>query len=385
MPSGADVVPAGGDVVWALLGSEPFLFLSRDAGGTWEQRPMPPINAFGGASFVNDREGWIMALGSPTTQCHFQGASLWHTVDAGTSWSEVARAGRPDDANVQPLGSGCKSSLVFTDPEHGFVVSSSSDTGTRILRTTDGGRTWRSSGDLSIDGRQTGFSIGRVRAFGPTLLVDAVALSSSGRRSWILRSSDGGGTWSVLAAVPAELEWGPIGLATTTRWIALTLPTPLETTDAGRSWHPFTTSYAQAAPVPPSLVFADQLTAYSSVRGVIRRSDDGGAHWTAVLTPGTNPPCCGYDLPFRLPDGCRALGAKESGDRQEWSIDCGRDANDGARETVGRALDAETWRGCGFGLGAGYWQKGDQMVGVAEPADPALGFRLTVGPVGSPC
>jgi photosystem II stability/assembly factor-like uncharacterized protein len=73
-----------------------------------------------------------------------------------------------------------------------------------------------------------------------------------------------------------------------TRWLQIGTPSQSqETTDAGASWHAFATDYQQAAPVNPQIVFGDASTGYATVRGSIQRTTDGGAHWTAVKTPGT--------------------------------------------------------------------------------------------------
>jgi hypothetical protein len=60
-----------------------------------------------------------------------------------------------------------------------------------------------------------------------------------------------------------------------------------ETTDAGKSWHPFSTDYADAAGVASTFVFADGSVGYGTVRGGLQRTVDGGSHWIRIATPGT--------------------------------------------------------------------------------------------------
>jgi hypothetical protein len=36
------------------------------------------------------------------------------------------------------------------------------------------------------------------------------------------------------------------------------------------------------------VVFADDRVGYATVRGLIQRSQDGGAHWSAIRSPGTS-------------------------------------------------------------------------------------------------
>jgi photosystem II stability/assembly factor-like uncharacterized protein len=56
----------------------------------------------------------------------------------------------------------------------------------------------------------------------------------------------------------------------------------VETTDAGRTWHPFAYSDEAAAGVPSVFVFADDKVGYATVRGDVRRTVDGGAHFVMV-------------------------------------------------------------------------------------------------------
>lgn len=73
---------------------------------------------------------------------------------------------------------------------------------------------------------------------------------------------------------------------TATRWLVYGQPWQ-ESTDAGRSWHPFASDYVTAAPVAPTVVFADARVGYATVRGDLQRTEDGGVHWTRLHTPGT--------------------------------------------------------------------------------------------------
>ncbi len=121
---------------------------------------------------------------------------------------------------------------------------------------------------------------GQVHAFGAALLV------SAGR--YVFRSTDGGATWSYLAATPEGSA--SIAFVTATRWLELIVPgQSRETRDAGASWHAYASDYSQAAPVAPEVVFADAQVGYATVRGGLKRTADGGLHWVALHTPGTSP------------------------------------------------------------------------------------------------
>ena len=79
-----------------------------------------------------------------------------------------------------------------------------------------------------------------------------------------------------------------MALVTATRWLFIGPPgKSQETTDAGATWHAFTTDYSQGAPLAPLVYFADAEVGYATVRGSIQRTVDGGAHWELIETPGT--------------------------------------------------------------------------------------------------
>lgn len=121
-----------------------------------------------------------------------------------------------------------------------------------------------------------------VRSFGAALLLHATGQSDGQVRGFVYCSGDGGASWSYVATVPAGTAF-----VTASRWLAIARGGDWqETTDGGTTWHAYATDYTQAAPVAPVIVFGDEQVGYATVRGVIRRTVDGGAHWTTVSTPG---------------------------------------------------------------------------------------------------
>ena len=185
----------------------------------------------------------------------------------------------------------CKNGLSFSDLQHGFLSASDPSGALTIYRTGDGGRSWTGSrlpdppGFVAGSAAQAVF-VGPVRAFGATFLVEVIGEAVSGETRFVFRSQDGGATWAYLATTPVPSS---VAFVTATRWLQLLLPGQTrETTDAGASWHLYASDYGQAAPVPPQVVFGDPQIGYATVRGSIRRTLDGGLHWTGIRTPGTS-------------------------------------------------------------------------------------------------
>ena len=293
MPNSVQLSVASGNVVWALVAGGR-LFRSTDRGDTWQDRSpaLDPLTFSREIAFISDSEGWQATSGSPGMACATQWTGINHTVDGGATWTHLVPAGPPSGADPSGLfGGPCKHGLSFSDALHGFLSSRDANSATVIYRTADGGRVWTASGPLpdppgfTTRGAGVVLQAGPVRTFGATLLV--VASGEVGGRlvEYAFRSVDGGVSWTYAATIPQE---GAFAFVSASRWVRITLPGPSqESTDNGATWHAFQSDYSQAAGVAPVVVFGDPLVGYATVRGSIKRTVDGGAHWTFIHTPGT--------------------------------------------------------------------------------------------------
>jgi len=271
------------NVVWALVDG-PRLFRSTDSGSTWEQRAVPGGAALGEVSFIDEREGWLFTPSTATRDCDTQQFAIFHTADRAASWQPVLRSDAAD-----PL---CKSGVTFTDPQRGWITLTAPNGAPQVARTTDGGASWLRSFALPPPpGHRFGAessSAGRVSVFGGVLLMSAYATSTpdGGVYAAAYRSGSNGLLFTFVATAPEQAT--PISFVSATRWLALGPSTKWrETTDGGATWHDFVSDYRQAAPAAPELVFADPSVGYAIFRGQIQRTTDGGAHWSALKTPGT--------------------------------------------------------------------------------------------------
>jgi len=162
-----DATRAGARLV--AVGERGVVLLSDDEGGTWRQAAMVPADAtLTAVSFADARLGWAVG---------HQGVIL-HTADGGESWSVQ----RTDTAEDRPLFS-----VHFTDARHGVAVGLWS----LMLRTHDGGARWEAleppppPGDTRVDANLMSI-FGNAQG---DLFVAA-------ERGLVLRSRDGGDTWS---------------------------------------------------------------------------------------------------------------------------------------------------------------------------------------------
>jgi photosystem II stability/assembly factor-like uncharacterized protein len=292
LPSQAYLGAPSRDVVWAFVDFR-LLFRSTDSGRTWVRRQLPVDWESSGRltfSFADADNGWALVSGSPATQCQAATAQVWRTSDGARTWRLIASVGVDHNA-VNGLGAAqCKASISFVDKTHGFVTAWDDNSAPTIYRTTDGGSTWKSSRLPDPPGFKTigaGFVLNahEVFGFGNTLLLTAYGMQPSGGKGYVFKSTDGGATWLVAAAIPsASMD---VAFVTESRWLQVILPgQSMETTDAGKSWHPYASDYGQAAPIAPQVVFGDSSVGYATVRGSIQRTEDGGLHWAYIKTPG---------------------------------------------------------------------------------------------------
>jgi photosystem II stability/assembly factor-like uncharacterized protein len=288
IPTTAELIAPSRDVVWALIASGA-LFRSTDGGNTWEWRSLPLGSRGGGSpSFVDAQNGWYSTGGVPETQCNGAGTVVWRTTDGAATWQRVASTPiNPTDHSDSGIGyAQCKEGQFFIDPQHGFLGAWDPNHKPTVYRTSDAGKSWSASTLPDPPGfvSATGGSMLRLRlvkAFGSTLLAFADANRSP---AYVFRSMDGGVTWTYLATVNSGSIYPTF--VTASRWLVIGNDSSgQETTDAGKTWHPFSTDYADAAGVTSTFVFADGDIGYGTVRGGIQRTIDGGSHWIRITAP----------------------------------------------------------------------------------------------------
>jgi len=277
LPSFAQLSAPSGTVVWALVAGTR-LFRSSDRGDTWQERALPSVTSPQSLAFVSEREGFLLISGQPGTLCGSVNSEIWHTSDGATTWQKLPATGINDP---------CKSDISAAGPSQAFVVGLDQNKAAVVYRSQDGGVRWQISKPLPNPPAPVatgGVYPHRVSAFGSTLLMDATLAPPA--TNYVYSSTDGGASWSFVTTAPPSD--GFVTLVSASRWITISAPDDSkETTDGGLSWHAYTTDYNQAASVAPAIVFGDASVGYATVRGSIQRTTDGGAHWTAIKTPGT--------------------------------------------------------------------------------------------------
>jgi len=179
---------------------------------------------------------------------------MFVTHDGGQTWSVYASSTTDNLVRVR-----------FLDAHHGYVVG-----GQTILRTSDGGRTWRKIVSSSIP---SGIVDVAAPASG-TLYVVSNETNSEG--AYV--STDDGTTWQELT-LPSVLYLSGIAFTSATEgWISYG-DGLFHTTDAGQTWTQALSGRLYSG------AFADSSNGYALGDTVVQRTTDGGATWTASPVP----------------------------------------------------------------------------------------------------
>lgn len=188
-PSGVDVRLRGvsavsSRVAWAS-GAKGTVLRTTDGGASWRKLAVPGAEAldFRDVDAVSESIAYALSIGPG------EASRIYRTTDAGTTWALQL-------ANTDPKV--FLDAMAFRDATHGVAFSDSVDGRFVVFTTSDGGRTWPL---VPADRLPPALpDEGAFAASGTNVAVhgrDHVWIGTGAGR--VLRSSDGGRTWSVSA------------------------------------------------------------------------------------------------------------------------------------------------------------------------------------------
>lgn len=206
----------------------------------------------------------------------------------GPVWRTLGPSGMPNGQTygTGPLArvtvSGRVSSIAVdpTDPRHVLVGAA----GGGVWETRDNGSSWVPRTDDAPT-----LAIGAV-AFDPVHTTTAYALTGEGNfyralGAGLLRSTDGGSTWSVRCTTPFVGQGGyrlVVDPADTTRLFAATTGGLYLSADSGATFSPARTTTCWDVSISPT----DHRQVLAAFSDGVRLSTDGGTTWTAQTLPG---------------------------------------------------------------------------------------------------
>jgi photosystem II stability/assembly factor-like uncharacterized protein len=117
--------------VVVAIGAEAAVFVTRDGGAHWTRRGVDAGDVYvTSASFVDPMHGWLLGIGAVSTG--FGSTVLMRTVDGGATWKDLGPAAVPP---VQAFA------VSFTDQRNGWLDAVAP--GPYVYTTSDAGATWR--------------------------------------------------------------------------------------------------------------------------------------------------------------------------------------------------------------------------------------------------
>lgn len=191
------------------VGERGTVLLSEDGGRSAHQAQSVPVSTtLTGVSFADARQGWAVG----------HGGVVLHTRDAGATW----QLQRSDLARDQPL-----LAVLALDAQRAVAVGLWS----LVLHTRDGGRSWQQAALPPVAaGRQTDLNL---YGLFPGRAGEVYATAEQGR---VLRSTDGGATWSLLDTGYRGSLWAGLALNDGSLLVGGLRGTLLKSTDSGASW-----------------------------------------------------------------------------------------------------------------------------------------------------
>lgn len=227
------VSAASADVVWAS-GTGGTVLRTADRGATWTRLTVPDAEKldFRDVDAVDERTAFVLSIGSGDE------SRIYKTTDAGATWTLQFRNNDPQ---------AFYDAMAFRDARTGYAFSDSVDGAFLILRTDDGGANWNRIPSDRLPPALPGE--GAYAASGSNIAVvdDNVWIGTTASR--VLRSHDGGRTWSVTE-------------------------TPLPT---GPSAGIFSVAFRDAS---NGMVVGGDYTAETAAKDNVAITEDGGRTWT---------------------------------------------------------------------------------------------------------
>lgn len=289
----------------ALAGSLP-LDAQQPARGVWEAVNYRGDLQFTDVFFVTPEEGWVAGYAGPS-----RGGVILHTSDAGATWQ--IQFGDPESSDREIVR------LFFLDATHGWATRPGGARHT-LLRTTDG-ETWEEAGTLPGTDDFV-------------FVTPEVGFSTS--HDEIQRTTDGGRHWTTVARCQVTVEVnGLTHQDSCTPW-AIHFPTPqvgyavgkgsssyialLRTRDGGATW---SVSAVPAEDGAERVIFTSERTGFVRVgNGKLYRTDDGGESWRPLLASAPRrlifaDPDVGWSIGYRTmaftTNGGRSWSTREIG------------------------------------------------------------------------
>ncbi len=229
------------------------LVRTKDGGRTWERIPLESNSRLYAIHFPTPEVGYAVGIHQTVVK----------TIDGGESWQMVS-------TEID----GWYASVHFTTEETGFVVGGDQAGKGLLIRTTDGGKTWR---HLDLPKKDDPFE-----SFRDVLFVSKTTGFVVGQNGVILNTIDAGESWT--AQTSGSDTWlRSIGFIDDKIGFVVGTEVLLKTVDGGQVWSPLAKGRFGKL---NDVVFLDADRGYiADFSGSILETVDGGETWSVAISP----------------------------------------------------------------------------------------------------
>jgi photosystem II stability/assembly factor-like uncharacterized protein len=195
-----------GIVMGDSVGGRIAVFTTADGGAHWERREGPAALPKEGGFAASGT--CLIATGSRDAWLGSTAARIFHSTDAGRTWTVVETSVRHDSASAGIF------SLAFSDEQHGIAVGGDytkpESTEHNIAVTSDGGRTWTEPTGHPPSGFRSAVTWVPARKAWIALGTNGADISRDGGVTWERFSGD---AFNAVSFAPSGMGWaaGPKG------------------------------------------------------------------------------------------------------------------------------------------------------------------------------
>ncbi len=247
-----------------IAGDRGKIFLSDDAGKTWQNVDSPTQEPLASVCFSDERNGWITG----------QEGVILHSKDGGNTW--------------EMQSSNTKKYLLavdFLNSYMGFAAGADST----VLKTTDGGKTWQQSSlKIPIDPENEPDLFESLSMF-TVVMLDAENICIAGESGRIFLTKDSGLTWMAVKSplYDDEMMEGKI-IYSMTHDSGILFAVGIDSVfiyskDQGKTWKEGHTGFSKPELYGIDMVDGMGLAAGSG--GHLIRTHDKGATWQVIKVP----------------------------------------------------------------------------------------------------
>jgi photosystem II stability/assembly factor-like uncharacterized protein len=238
------------------------ILLTKDAGQTLEPKTAVPLNgaSAGQILFTSPTVGFALTSSG-------SGGKIYRTTDGAGSWTQVGSA--PAALN----------DLTFVSPTEAYAVGA----GGTLLQSTDGGGTWSALPLVLPAGAVPVLT--QISCSDPMDCLIATAPAAAGGTNSLVRTNDGGKTGTLVS--PSGQNLLSVAFSTATNAVAVGVAGSTVISSDGGATFPTTVSHRLGATLEgPIRIGVSAQDAYMAGHsGLIAATTDGGAGWGVLRVP----------------------------------------------------------------------------------------------------